>query len=385
MTAPQGAQGSSPRIVAIETAVPPTVLSQDAARDLFAGQAGRSRLATRLVTAAFDASGIDERHTVVDALATRGESALVASDGTIRPASTGTRNALYAEHASPLALEAARRALASSGFGTERVTHVITASCTGFVSPGPDLALVTGLGLAPSTARLHLGFMGCSAAFPALRAADAVCRADPDAVVLVVCVELCTLHLGASDEPEQIVAMSLFADGAAAAVVTSRPSAGRALALGGFLTGLLPDSIDEMRWTIGDAGFVMRLSSRVPAHIGRGIRSALEPLVPDGADVVDAWAVHPGGRSILDNVQQALALPDEALRASRSVLADYGNMSSPTVLFVLRELLTEQTQGTVCAMAFGPGLTLEAARMSLEEPSEAPSGPAQAPAQGAAS
>jgi predicted naringenin-chalcone synthase len=358
--------GVTPRIVAIETAVPPAVLPQTVARDVFAGQPGRSRLGARLVAAAFDASGIDERHTVVDALATRRESALVASDGTIRPASTGTRNALYAEHAAPLALEAARRALDASGLGAEQVTHVITASCTGFVSPGPDLALVTGLGLAPSTARLHVGFMGCSAAFPALRAADAVCRSAPDAVVLVVCVELCTLHLGASDEPEQVVAMSLFADGAAAAVVTARETAGPSLAFDGFLTGVLPDSIDEMRWTIGDAGFVMHLSSRVPAHIGHGIRSSLAPLLPDGPDAVDAWAVHPGGRSIVDNVQTALALPDAAMAPTRGVLARYGNMSSPTVLFVLRELLAAGAHGTVCAMAFGPGLTLEAARMRVD-------------------
>jgi predicted naringenin-chalcone synthase len=276
------------------------------------------------------------------------------------------RNALYAEHASALALEAARQALATSGFDAEQVTHVVTASCTGFVSPGPDLALVTALGLAPSTARLHVGFMGCSAAFPALRAADAVCRADPDAVVLVVCVELCTLHLGVSDEPEQIVAMSLFADGAAAAVVTARDAPGPALELVGFLTGLLPDSIDEMRWTIGDTGFVMHLSSKVPTHLGRGIRSGLAPLLPEGADAVDAWAVHPGGRSIVDNVQEALALPDAAMAPTRGVLRRYGNMSSPTVLFVLRELLAAGARGTVCAMAFGPGLTLEAARMRVE-------------------
>jgi predicted naringenin-chalcone synthase len=366
--APEAPQGAAPRIVAIETAVPPTVLAQQAARDIFAAQPGLSRLGVRLTTTAFDSSGIDERHTVVNAIADASDSPLVASDGIIRPASTGTRNALYAEHASPLALEAARRALDASGLTAGQVTHVVTASCTGFVSPGPDLALVTGLGLAPGTARLHVGFMGCSAAFPALRAADAVCRADPEAVVLVVCVELCTLHLGSSDEPEQIVAMSLFADGAAAAVVTSRPTAGPALALDGFLTGVLPDSIDEMRWTIGDAGFVMHLSSKVPAHIGRGIRAALDPLLPEGPDGVDAWAVHPGGRSIVDNVQEALELPDAAMAPTRGVLARYGNMSSPTVLFVLRELLAERSSGTLCAMAFGPGLTLEAARMRLERP-----------------
>lgn len=366
MTPVEAPSGMGPRIVAIETAVPTTVLSQHAARDVFARQPGLSRLGARLIATAFNSSGIERRHTVVDALVTGEESTLIGADGAIRAATTGERNALYAAEAPSLAIEAARRALAAAGIRPDEVTHVVTASCTGFVSPGPDLALVRELGLAPGTSRLHVGFMGCSAAFPALRTADAMCRADPASVVLVVCIELCTLHLGASEEPEQIVAMSLFGDGAAAAVVTARPTEGAALALDGFRTGVLPDSIDEMRWTIGDAGFVMRLSSRVPAHIGRGIRSALGPLLPDGAEAVDGWAVHPGGRSIVDHVQQALELPDSAMRHSRGVLARYGNMSSPTVLFVLRELLAEQVAGTVCAMAFGPGLTLEAARMRVE-------------------
>ncbi len=355
------------RILAIETATPPAVLSQERARDILANQPGLSRLAARLVSTAFDGSGIERRATVVDSLVTGVDSPLLAPDGAIRPATTGERNALYARHAPELAIEAAREALASAGLDPAEVSHVITASCTGFVSPGPDLALVYELGLATGTARLHVGFMGCSAAFPALRTADAICAADPSAVVLIVCVELCTLHLRATDDPEQIVAMSLFADGAAAAVVAARPGHGRALAIDGFLTGVLPDSIDEMRWTIGDGGFLMRLSSKVPGIIGRSIRDAIDPLVPEGADAVGGWAVHPGGRSIVDHVQEALALPDAAMRHSRGVLADHGNMSSPTVLFVLRRLLAEQRDGTVCAMAFGPGLTLEAARLRVED------------------
>ncbi len=355
------------RILAIETATPPAVLSQERARDILLSQPGLSRLGARLVATAFDSSGIDSRATVVESLVEGGDSELLDADGRIVPATTGARNDLYARHASPLAVEAGRRALAAAGVEASEVTHVITASCTGFVSPGPDLALVQELGLDAGTARLHVGFMGCSAAFPALRTAEAICRADPASVVLVVCVELCTLHLRATDEPEQIVAMSLFADGAAAAVVAARRAPGPSLAIDGFLTGLLPDSIDEMRWTIGDGGFLMRLSSRVPGIIGRGIREAVAPLLPDGPGSVSGWAVHPGGRSIVDHVQDALALPDDAMRHSRGVLADHGNMSSPTVLFVLRRLLAEQRAGIVCAMAFGPGLTLEAARLRVED------------------
>jgi predicted naringenin-chalcone synthase len=159
--------------------------------------------------------------------------------------------------------------------------------------------------------------------------------------------------------------MSLFADGAAAVVVSARTARGTALVLDDFLTDVLPDTLEEMTWRVGDRGFVMRLSRRVPAELASAIRPALAPLADPGE--VDAWAVHPGGRAILDGVEDALALPPAALAASRGVLADHGNMSSPTVLFVLRRLLDEGVRGRVCAMAFGPGLTLEAALLRVED------------------
>lgn len=352
------------RILAIETAVPPTVLSQDRARDLLAGQPGRSRLGARLTTAAFDASSIASRRTVLPELAAGGSTAFL-DDEVVLPTSTRVRNDVYARFAPPLAVEAGRRALDAAGIRPFEVTHVVTVSCTGFVSPGPDLALVHGLGLASSTSRLHVGFMGCCGAFPALRAADAACRADPGAVVLVVCVELCTVHLSASDDPEQIVAMSLFGDGAAAAVVSARRGRGPSLAFESFLTDVLPDSTEEMTWRIGDQGFVMSLSARVPAELGAGIRSALSPLLVRSPDI-DSWAVHPGGRAILDRVEEGLALAPDALADSRSVMAEFGNMSSGTILFVLRRMLHSASTGRVCAMAFGPGLTLEAATLIRE-------------------
>lgn len=352
------------RVLAVGTALPETVLAQDRARDIFLRQPGLSRLATRLTTAAFDASGIATRHTAHPAFATGEPSELFDADGLLLPATTGTRNALYAGLVPPLVRAAAVDALARAGVRPEEVTHVITVSCTGFFSPGPDLTLVRDLGLDPSTRRLHLGFMGCYGAFPALQAADAFCRADPDSVVLVVCVELCTLHVTSSEDPEQIVAMSVFGDGAAAAVVAARESERPSLVLDAFTSTVVPDSGSEMAWTIGDTGFRMRLSSYVPAIVGRSIREAVAPLLPSGAAAADAWAVHPGGRAILDRVEEALELPPEALAPSRAVLAEHGNMSSATVLFILRRLLDADTTGTVCALAFGPGLTVEGARMT---------------------
>lgn len=374
-------------IRSIETAVPGVEVKQGEVRDLFLAQPGRSRLAQRLITSAFDSSAIDTRHTVVDELS--GSRAAVPLGGTpvfydaeaglVLDPSTGTRNALYAERSPELVVTAARRALeAADGIEASDVTHVVTVSCTGFYAPGPDFALVRDLGLSPRTQRYHLGFMGCYAAFPALRAARDFCRSDAGAVVLVVCVELCSVHLQASDDPDTIVASSVFSDGAAAAVVSGREVAGGAggavLDLDAFDTTLTPVGEGDMAWTIGDHGFEMVLSRYVPAIIGEHIHGALAPLLGGDASLVgqpaaavDLWAVHPGGRSILDKVQHALSLSDAQLEPSRSTLAEHGNMSSATVLFVLQRLLRAGTTAPqrVCAMAFGPGLTVESALLTL--------------------
>lgn len=368
--------------------MPPVSLPQDQVRDLFASQPGITRLSQRLVRATFDASAIEQRATVLPELAGDGGGTgpvgfYDPSSGRILAPSTGHRNAVYAEEARPLLARAAKQALREApGLDRADVTHVVTVSCTGFFAPGPDYTLVRDLGLAPSTRRLHVGFMGCYGAFPALRAAVATCAAEPDAVVLVVCVELCTLHLRSSDDPDQIVASSVFADGAAAAVVTARPApAGTAvLDVDALEIVLTDDGEGDMAWTIGDLGFEMVLSRYVPKILQARISEALQPLrdrLPAGRsgwDDVQGWAVHPGGRAILDRVQRALELPDAALAPSRAVLRDHGNMSSATVLFILRRLLhaddaddtgpaSEQPQRIV-AMAFGPGLTVESALLT---------------------
>lgn len=380
-------------IRSIETAVPGVEVKQGDIRDVFLSQPGRSRLAQRLIAAAFDASAIDARHTVVDELAGspapggRGVAPVFydADAGLVLDPSTGTRNALFAERCPELVVAAARRALeAAVGIEASDVTHVVTVSCTGFYAPGPDYALVRDLGLSPRTQRYHLGFMGCYAAFPALRAARDFCRSDPRAVVLVVCVELCSVHLQASDDPDTIVASSVFSDGAAAAVVSGREvTGGVVLDLDAFDTTLTPVGEGDMAWTIGDHGFEMVLSRYVPAIIGEHIHGALAPLLAGDAGLVgrpaaavDLWAVHPGGRSILDKVQLALSLSDAQLEPSRATLAQHGNMSSATILFVLARLLragppdgADGADGSVgqrvCAMAFGPGLTVESALLTL--------------------
>lgn len=353
------------RILSIGTATPPTVIAQERIRDFFAAQPGTDRLTQRLIRATFDAADIRRRHTVVPELGEGGDGIFVDALGALRAPGTALRNAEYIRHAPELSRQAAAEALAEAGVAASEITHVITVSCTGCFAPGPDFRLVRDLGLETSVERYHLGFIGCAAAFPGLRAAERFCAADPDAVVLVVCTELCSLHIRPNTSPDQIVSSSVFADGSAAAIVTARPSDRAGLELGRFATALTAQGETDMAWTIGDDGFEMVLTAEVPRIIGREIRGAVERFL--GAETPDVWAVHPGGRSILDRVQTGLGLEPLALAASRAVLREYGNMSSATVMFILRDLLHDDTVGdgaTIAGLAFGPGLTVESALLT---------------------
>lgn len=365
----------------LEVAVPETVLVQDEVRDLYASQPELSRLAARLVSAAFNASGIGRRYTALDELDLAGTAEdpifFDARTQRILNPSTSTRNQVYAREATELCIRAAERTLAAcEGVKAGDITHVITVSCTGFFSPGPDYKIVRALDLNPDVARFHLGFMGCFAAFPALRQAKSICEAEPDAVVLVVSVELCTLHVRTANDQDTILGASLFADGAAAAIVTGREldATGPALRLDRFATVLTPVGEDAMAWNIGDNGFEMVLGTYVPHIIDDHIVEALAPLLAGNPALrdrpyseIEHWAIHPGGRSILDKVQSKLRLSPEQLLPARETLRDYGNMSSATVLFVLKHILDQPSSGAeerICGMAFGPGLTVETTLMT---------------------
>lgn len=327
----------------------------------------------RLIHAIYNRSGIETRHSVLGDFADPGEASIYRVDEAGEMISPGTaeRNAVYARASKELAVQVARQAIDECpDFDRAEVTHVIYASCTGFTNPGPDYHIIRELGLRQDTQRYTLGFMGCYAAFPALRMAAQFCVADPNAVVLVVCLELCTLHMQIDTKPDNILANSLFADGAAAAIVSAREPDGSVpyYDLRGFASALLPSGEAEMAWDIGDKGFNIVLSSYVPDIIGANVHELARTLLTRNAlslSDIQEWAVHPGGRSILDKVEQSLHLPPSALEASRNVLADYGNMSSATILFVLKELLenADAEQATTMAMAFGPGLTVETAIM----------------------
>ena len=271
--------------------------------------------------------------------------------------STGARMRRYHREAAPLAAKAVNRLISQEV--SEKITHLIVTSCTGFAAPGVDFEIIRRCNLEHSIERTVIGFMGCNAAINALKLARHIVRSAPDSRVLIVSVELCTLHLQESERVEQLLSFLLFGDGCAAAIVSADP---HGFSLDAFHAELAQDASDQITWDIGDSGFDMLLSGQVPTTIAHALRAGSRRILAGQASrEFQMWAVHPGGRSVLDAVQDAFELDEAALAASRGVLQDYGNMSSPTILFVLEGLMREKpAKGSRgCAMAFGPGLTAE--------------------------
>ncbi|WP_094560255.1 type III polyketide synthase [Synechococcus sp. 8F6] len=286
---------------------------------------------------------------------------------------TAARMAAFADHAAPLALDAVRGALADAAIEAPRITHLITVCCTGFQAPGLDLALIHQLGLDPGVQRTHVGFMGCHGALNGLRVAQAFVEADAEAVVLLCAVELCSLHLYYGWDPEKVVANALFADGAAALVATAKPAnpspcPGSLLNLLATGSTVIPHTADLMHWQIGDHGFEMGLSSKVPeavaAQLGPWLEHWLHPRHLRLAEIA-SWAVHPGGPRILQACAAALQLEPHQIATSQAVLQEHGNMSSATILFILDRLRQAAVPGPCLALAFGPGLCAEVALLEL--------------------
>ena len=360
------------KIVGIGTAVPPHRLTQAEAVELHTTFCGIQDGRARTLRALYRRSGIRTRHSVLldgseGPLAERQRFYPPASGEDDRGPPTTERMRAYAEHAPPLAKTAARRALEAGAVDPEEVTHLVTVSCTGFVAPGVDKAIVDSLGLRATTERTHVGFMGCHGALNGLRVARSLALQNPTAVPLVCAVELCTLHFAYGWDPDMLVANALFADGAAAVVGRAAwgaagPSAeGWEVAATG--TFLMADSEDAMTWRIGDHGFRMTLSARVPELIQGHLSSWLEAWLCErglAPGDVRSWAVHPGGPRILDAVEASLGLEREDTAAAREVLSEHGNMSSATVLFILDRLRKAGAQAPCVALAFGPGLAVEA-------------------------
>jgi predicted naringenin-chalcone synthase len=306
-------------------------------------------------------SGIAERGCAI--LDANGDQPLYRADNAGIGPTTAERLAPYTASAAELAATAAREALQRASIEPARITHLVTASCTGFDAPGFDQNLVRDVGLGPMIRRTHIGFMGCHAAINALAVASAFAQADRNAVVLLCCVELCSLHYHYSARVDQLIANALFADGAAAAVISARAPHDSPI-LGGFSASVFEGSENEMTWRIGDHGFEMTLAPTIPETLRRVVPAWVRAML-DSHDLsrrgIGGWAIHPGGPRIVRAVTDALDLSPEHGNDSLGVLRHHGNMSSPTILFILRELWERGAPRPWIALAFGPGVAGEAA------------------------
>jgi predicted naringenin-chalcone synthase len=345
----------------IETAVPSHRYEQQELREVMKDLVAVSERDRRLIHHMYARSGIRSRYSVVDDFKPGGSRQLYFNGEGARPG-TLSRNDRYIREGRRLFVRVAEQLIEKGDIPPGEITHLITVSCTGFYAPGPDYDIIRGLGLNPATERYHLGFMGCYAAIPAMKLADRICRADPDATVMVISIELCTLHFQPDHQMDQMLSASVFADGGAGMIIRSRTGGNPLYRIDGFASSITENGADDMAWSIGDYGFNMVLSSYIPELLGQELEPFLRPVLNEygiSREEIRHWAVHPGGRAILDRVESSAGLPADSLRASRRVLSDYGNMSSATILFVLRELMNDPSRGTVLAMAFGPGLTIE--------------------------
>ena len=292
---------------------------------------------------------------------------------------TAKRMLTYKQEALPLAVNAIHDCFKSLNqpIVLEDISHLITVSCTGMYAPGIDIGIVQEMGLRPDIKRTAINFMGCYAAFNAIKVGDAICRAEPEAKVLIVCVELCSIHFQKENDSDDVLASALFGDGAAAMIMQGQPVPGLSLCLEQFHCSLALEGKQEMAWHIGDHGFEMKLSSYVPDIIGNQIRPWVHELLNKQnlrPDQVDFYAAHPGGKRILETVERELGLKKKDNKYAYAVLQQYGNMSSPTILFVLKALsedLSENDHGkNILSFAFGPGLTMES--MLLKVHNEVP-------------
>lgn len=365
-------------ITSIGTAVPVHQFPQTQIARFMAEALSMDERDQRRLSALYRQTRIEQRHSVLpDYGRSRGEYTFYPNTEGLEPFPTvGQRMKIYREEAVPLALKAINDCLATyKGFDKQRITHVVTVSCTGLYAPGPDIEIIEALGLPGTTQRLAINFMGCYGAFNGIKAADAIVRSQPDAVVLVVCVELCTLHFQKKADLDNLLSNALFADGAAAVLIEGSrdgvsPRADRSMRLRSFFCDLLPAGKADMAWHVTDFGFEMTLTSEVPSVIQQGIGQMLSRLLEtSGLTIGDigTYAMHPGGRRILEVIEGQLGLDNNDNRYAYDVLRQYGNMSSATVLFVLKAIWQDmqsmapanEQAFNILSCAFGPGLTLE--------------------------
>jgi alpha-pyrone synthase len=356
-------------ITSIGIAVPEIKVSQLQVASLMTETLEMEEMESVRLSALYRATGIQNRHTVMDDYSRKnGDFDFFPNTAGMEPFPTiGPRMRLYEKFALKLALKAVADCLNPVKLDLKKITHVITVSCTGLYAPGLDIELVEKLKLDDSVQRTCINFMGCYAAFNALKVADWACKANENAKVLIVCVELCSLHFLKNKNPDQMVSNALFGDGAAAVLVEAKKQGeGTSLSMESFYCSLALDGKNDMAWHITDHGFEMTLSSYVPEMIKGGVKKLTDKLLKNlnmKLSSIDYFAIHPGGRRILEAIEDELGVSKNDNRYAYDILRNYGNMSSPTVLFVLQSILKELKETdhgkNILSFAFGPGLTLE--------------------------
>jgi alpha-pyrone synthase len=367
---------NSAYITSLGTAVPAHRIEQNRIADFMAKAMDLNAIDERRLRALYRSTRIRQRHSVLpDYGCDMGEFTFYPNTPGLEPFPTvQQRMVAYRQHAVGLAEEALRDCLKNREVTPAEITHLITVSCTGMYAPGPDIELIGRLGLPSTVHRIAVNFMGCYGAFNGLKTANALVKADPTAKVLMVCVELCTLHFQKKNEEDHLLANALFSDGAAALLLEGTANGtppANALEVVDFACDVLPEGKDDMAWHIHDFGFEMKLTSRVPDVLKTGLPAILTRLTHAQGitpDDVNLYAIHPGGRRILEVAEQALGLTHEDNAAAYGILSEYGNMSSATVLFVINRLwgLNRQSAGAwIFSSAFGPGLTAETALLKI--------------------
>jgi len=362
-------------ITAVGTATPENKFSQNTLADFMVKAMQLDYENSRKLKTIFRASGIETRYSVLDDYGKEKNFTFYPNTHDFEPfPSTKERVNAFRTHALTLSISAADRAFENiPAFDRSKITHLIVVCCTGMYAPGLDIDLVKSLKLSPSVQRTCITFMGCYAAFNALKVADAFCKAESDAKVLIVCTELCSLHFQKRPTEDNLLSNAIFADGSAAVIMESISTSKLKLKPERFHSELVEGSEQEMAWAIGNVGFEMKLSTYVPGVIKGGVRNLTDVLLTKLSKQIKEikfFAIHPGGKKILEVIEQELMISKEKNSSAYTVLKNFGNMSSPTVLFVLQDVIkridSNDNGQHILSLAFGPGLTLESMVLKIE-------------------
>ncbi len=353
----------------IETVVPDKSYTQKFALKKIKELTATSLKDRLFLNRVYKGTNIKKRHTVIEDYDKKPENhTFYPKNKSLKPEpTTEQRNNLYIDKAKELTIKAIRNLFNNNAeFNQQLITHIITVSCTGFMAPGLDFYIVREFNLSPHIHRYHLGFMGCQGAFPALKLARNICLSEPNARVLVVNVELCSIHFQQTRTLDQCISNAIFADGVSAAIISAHQGDFNEakFILHDFMTSIANDSEEDMAWYIGQTGFIMKLSKYVPTIVKDNITSIMDSLFTVANITkkdIDVWAIHPGGKAILERVEEALDITPKDLQSSYHIMQEYGNMSSVTIMFVLEDIRQDSNQqGKIFAAAFGPGITIEA-------------------------